>query len=268
MKKRLLIIIIYIFIFGFCTSVYAAPTTYTRTENDLRLPYDISANDVNIQDVLKTASVDEKEKIYDFANVLSEAEETKIYIQLNEYIKNTGLDAVIIITNDLKGYGMNDYTHFFYDYNNFKDMGVAFTIYAGADRTSIYMSRFGPLKSEVYGAYSDKAIEAILKRVYDDHMRSQDYVGACIDYVKLIDGFYYKAYGSYRVGEEKDVIAFPWIEVLVVSVALSFIIVVLVITKYQKPIHYTDKTIKNALNETSTIVKCESDKPYSEKKEN
>ena len=82
MKKKLLFYLILFFTFLSFVPVHAAPTTFTRTKDDLRLPYDVGANDVVIEEVLKTPSVDEKAKIYDFANVLTEAEETKIYIQI------------------------------------------------------------------------------------------------------------------------------------------------------------------------------------------
>ena len=268
MKKKLLFYLILFFTFLSFVPVHAAPTTFTRTKDDLRLPYDVGANDVVIEEVLKTPSVDEKAKIYDFANVLTEAEETKIYIQISEYIKNTGVDAVIVITNDLKGDGMDVYTNHFYNYNNFDENGIALVIYAGADRTSLYMGKYGPLKGEVFTAYSDKAMKEILKYVYENHLATQDYVGACETYIKLVDGFYVKSFGDYRVGEEKEKTSFPWIEILIVSTALSFIIVVLVYTKYQKPPRYGDITVKNALNDTSMIVKCEYDKPVTEKVQN
>ena len=156
----------------------------------------------------------------------------------------------------------------FYNYNNFDENGIALVIYAGADRTSLYMGKYGPLKGEVFTAYSDKAMKEILKYVYENHLATQDYVGACETYIKLVDGFYVKSFGDYRVGEEKEKTSFPWIEILIVSTALSFIIVVLVYTKYQKPPRYGDITVKNALNDTSMIVKCEYDKPVTEKVQN
>ncbi len=61
---------------------------------------------------------------------------------------------------------------------------------------------------------------------------------------------------------------FPWIEITIISVVLTFIVTVLVITKYQKPEKRSDLTIKKSINQTSMIVKCEYDRPLVEKAEN
>ena len=269
MRKRYLFITILVLLFAYCVPAYAAPTTYTRTKNDLRLPKDVSEKNVDIDTVLKTPSVDEKAKIYDFADLLTEAEEIKIYIQLNEYINNTGIDAAIITTNDLGGLAMKDYTYNFYDYNDFKTIGVAFVIYVGNDRTSIFMGNNGPASSEVFTAYTDKNVTQILKYVYDQHIKDKDYVGACETYIKLIDGFYVNSFGSYKVGEDdNNTMSFPWIEVAIISFVLSFILIVLVITKYQKPERRVDLTIRKAINTNSMVVKCEYDRAVVEKATN
>ena len=265
MKKRLFILILFL-IFTSYIKVLAAPVSYERSVTDLRLPKDVDLGKINIEDVLKTPSVDAKDKIYDFANILSDAEEAKIFIQLNEYINNTGLDAIIVTTNDLKGFAMKDYTYNFYDYNDFKDNGVSFVIYVGPDKKSIFMGNNGPITSEVFTAYTDNRVSEILKYVYNNHIRDGDYYGACEAYIKLIDGFYVKTFGSYKVGEEiTQAKSYPWIEIVIVAFVLTFIGAVLVVTRYQKPQVRSDQSIKKALSETTMIVKCEYDKPVAEK---
>lgn len=262
MRKLLFLL----FIFFFAVPVYAAPKTFTRTTDDLKLPSNVDTSKININDVLKTPAVDASAKIYDFADLLTDAEESKVYIELNEYIHNTGLDAFIVTTSNLNGYSMKDYTNNFYDYNNFREDGVAFVIYVGSDRTSIYMGNSGVPTSEVYTAYSDNVIIEVSKYVYDNHIAKKDYLGACEAYIKLIDGFYIKAYGDHRVGEkiivEKSI---PWISISIISIVLTFIIIGLVFTKYQKPKRMIDLTLKNSIDLSSMVVKCEYDNPVNDK---
>lgn len=267
MKKRLfLFVLLFLSFFAFQLDVYAAPVTYERTIVDLRLPSDVDTTKVNMEEVLRVPSVDSKAKVYDFADLLSDAEETKIYIQLNEYINNTGLDAAIVLTNDLCGFAMNDYTYNFYDYNDFKDDGIVFVIYVSGTDKSIFMGNNGPRTSEVFTAYTDSRVSEILKYVYQNYIEKSDYVGACENYITLVDGFYVKSFGTYRVGDDGDIVEeFPWVAVILISIAISFIIVVLVITKYQRIEKRVDQTIKKAIKSDSMIVKCEYDRPVTSK---
>ena len=266
MKKILFLLIVGISIFCFSTNVYAAPKTYTRTSSDLRLPSDVDLSNVNISDVYKTPSVDADAKVYDFADILTDAEESQIYILLCEYIKNTGIDAAIVTTKDLAGFGLNDYTYNFYDFNDFKSVGITFVIYVGSDRTSIFMGNSGPGDSEVYAAYTDSVVSNILKHIYDNHIVNKDYVGACETYIKLVDGYYIKTFGEHRVGEEiSDERSVPWLAASIISVVLTFIAVALIFTNFQKPKKLLDLTMKKSINEKSMIVKCEADNPISGK---
>jgi hypothetical protein len=161
---------------------------------------------------------------------------------------------------------MKDYTNNFYDFNDFRQDGVAFTIYVGSDRTSIYMGNSGLPTSEVYTAYTDNVIIEVSKYVYDNYVAKKDYFGACESYIKLIDGFYVKAYGEHKAGEEiVEEKSIPWITMIIISTVLTFIIMGLVITKYQKPKRLVDISMKKAIDLTSMIVKCEYDRPYMNK---
>ena len=264
MKKGILLSFIIFLIIPI--SVFATPTSYERTDGDLRLPSDVVVDEKNYLEIMGTPSVDARHKIYDFADLLTDAEETKVYMGLNEFTNNTGLDAIIITTDNLNGFQMNEYTYHFYDYNDFQDIGVAFVIYQSPEGPSIFMGNNGPRTSEVFTAYTDSRIQEILKYVYENHIRSGDYYGACEDYIKLIDGFYIKSFGTYKVGEHGEIVKeFPWLEVFVVSLAISFIIIVLMITKYKNPTKRVDQTIKNGLNTKTMVVKCEYNKPISGK---
>ncbi len=265
MKKKLLFILLFVCAFSL-KLVHAQPTVYERTPGNLLLPSDVDMTKISVDAVMRVPAVDAKAKIYDFADLLTDAEESQIYIQLNEFTNNTGLDAVIVTTADLAGFAMSDYTYNFYDYNDFKDNGIAFVIYVSEDTRSIYMGNNGPRNSEVFTAYTDSRVASILKYVYQNHIQKNDYVGACESFVKLADGFYIKSFGTYHVTDGGEVVkTFPWVSIIIVTVFVSFIIVVLVISKFQKHEKKVDATLKKAIQTSSMIVKCEYDRPYMNK---
>lgn len=267
MKKKLLFILLFVCAFSL-KLVHAQPTVYERTPGNLLLPSDVDMTKISVDAVMRVPAVDAKAKIYDFADLLTDAEESQIYIQLNEFTNNTGLDAVIVTTADLAGFAMSDYTYNFYDYNDFKDNGIAFVIYVSEDTRSIYMGNNGPRNSEVFTAYTDSRVASILKYVYQNHIQKNDYVGACESFIKLADGFYIKSFGTYHVTDGGDVVkTFPWVSIIIITVFVSFIIVVLVISKFQKHEKKVDTTLKKAIQTSSMIVKCEYDRPYMNKQQ-
>ena len=267
MKKKVLFILLFVCAFSL-KLVHAQPTVYERTPGNLLLPSDVDMTKISVDAVMRVPAVDAKAKIYDFADLLTDAEESQIYIQLNEFTNNTGLDAVIVTTADLAGFAMSDYTYNFYDYNDFKDNGIAFVIYVSEDTRSIYMGNNGPRNSEVFTAYTDSRVASILKYVYQNHIQKNDYVGACESFIKLADGFYIKSFGTYHVTDGGDVVkTFPWVSIIIITVFVSFIIVVLVISKFQKHEKKVDTTLKKAIQTSSMIVKCEYDRPYMNKQQ-
>ncbi len=267
MKKKLLFILLFVCAFSLKLA-HAQPVVYERTPGNLLLPSDVDMTKISVDAVMRVPAVDAKAKIYDFADLLTDAEESQIYIQLNEFTNNTGLDAVIVTTSDLAGFAMSDYTYNFYDYNDFKDNGIAFVIYVSEDTRSIYMGNNGPRNSEVFTAYTDSRVASILKYVYQNHIQKNDYVGACESFIKLADGFYIKSFGTYHVTDGGDVVkSFPWISIMIITVFVSFIIVVLVISKYQKREKRVDTTLKKAIQTSSMIVKCEYDRPYTNRQQ-
>ena len=264
MKKKLFLLL-FLFAFFSFKIVYASPITYSRTSDDLRLPKNVDVGAVNVDEVMKIPAVDSKAKIYDFADLLTDAEEAKIFIQLNEYINHTGFDAIIVTTNDIQGFELKDYIYKFYDYNDFLDDGVSFIIYVQDENKSIFMGNNGIYNSDIFRIYPNANVTEILKYVYTNHIDQGDFAGACDTYITLIDGLYLQKMGSYKNQEEGSITSFPWVEIIIISFVLTFIIVVLIVTKHQKRPSKADLSIKNALNTTTMIVKCEYDNPILEK---
>lgn len=169
---KLTFIFILTLIFSFTVKVFASTNTFPRTEENLGIRDSIKVTDTVKRAALSTPKVDEKEKVYDFANLLTDEEEKKLYSSINQYIEKYDMDmAVVTIDKNNKASAM-DYADDFYDYNNF---GVGST-YNGLlflidmDTREMWISTTG----EAIRVYSDARIDSILDSTYN-HIKSQKY---------------------------------------------------------------------------------------------
>jgi uncharacterized protein len=229
--------------------------------DNLRVPSDVTVTNDNYMDILNTPSVSSSEKIYDFADLYSESEELELYNSVSEYIKNTKIDVGIVTTRNLSGFSISDYAYNFYDYNDFSEEGVIFIIYVGGDEDEIFMGNSGKTNGDVFSIYSDSRINAILSYTYKD-IESGNYYTATSNYIKIIDGFYTKDRGSnYKVDSNGNIIkTIPWIEVLILSITLTFIIVFIFICKLKNNSKDSLNSILDKKLDTSTlIIKTNSD---------
>ena len=90
----------------------------TRSETSLHVREEFK-NNHNLNDILTTPCVDDVEKIYDFADLLSDTEEEKLYTIVNDFINQTGYDLAVVTTNENNKKDEVAYADDFYDYNDF-----------------------------------------------------------------------------------------------------------------------------------------------------
>lgn len=117
--KRYIILLMTIIIINFNIYTYASTTTYERTEEDLKINSSIKINEKVKQATLATPKVDASEKIYDFADLLSEAEEKSLYDKVLEFINKYNLDMAIVTIDNNNKSSSEAYADDFYDYNDF-----------------------------------------------------------------------------------------------------------------------------------------------------
>lgn len=136
-----------------------------------------------ISNTIKVYKVDKREKVYDFADLLSDQEEQELYNKSQEFIEDNDMD-IVFLTIDENPYGSSEnatkrYSEDFYDYNNFgigKTMdGIIITI----DMNNRYP----------YISTTGKA-----QLVYDDNRINNMHDGA---YSYLASGKYYNAFNIY-----------------------------------------------------------------------
>ena len=263
-----------LFIFVFLSvNCYAAPITCERDENNLRLPHKTDGLLESYPDakesVLKTPCVDPSQKIYDFVDKLSEKEEKNLKKELLKYKNKTEMDSVIVITNDISDFTLSSYAHKFYEYNEFSKDGIIFVLYFDENNKSkIYMGSNGNPGDEIFTIYRDARVNAILKYLFEHNIKDKDYYEACKNFVILTSEMYDRSTGNYEITEDgKVVVAIPWIECLILSLSISFIIFVLYITKYNVTLKRNNTMLKNSINNENMIIKCEYDKPIVDIKE-
>ena len=270
MKKFKFLIIILIAFFITNINCYAKVKTYTRTENDYLVPSDVKVMDANKKDVLNTPAVNSLDKVYDFADLLTDKQELELYNKINDFYKKTNIEIVIVVTNNMNNYGILNYSYNFYDYNDFDEDGIIFTISTVNKEPEIFMGICGDkgdVNAKAINIYTDERVNDTLAYVYQN-VSDGKYDVALNDFIKIVDGFYdvdENGGGNYKVDNKGNLIMnIPWIDILVLSVALTFIIIFIFINlikgKNKKSINTIN--IGDKLDNSTLSVKCDNDLPY------
>lgn len=166
MKKIIYAFILFLLSFNIC---YASTHTYERTEDNLRVNKKWKIDEDNIDNVLKAPSVDASEKVYDFANILTDDEEKEVKELIDEFIKDTGFDLVFVSDSFSYSYDHQneDYAADFYDYNDF---GIEDKYYSGivlfrnANSSDPYYGSYYFGEAQLY--YSEEIYNTILDNIY------------------------------------------------------------------------------------------------------
>ncbi len=170
MKK----VIIFLILFMSFSVVKAMPKTFERTENDLGVNKKWIINENNINNVYATPRVDANEKIYDFADVISEEDEKALATLAQDFVSRNKMDIVILTIDvestytEIESYAEN-YAADFYDYNDF---GLNFEKYSGliivrnVNETSRYYNIFTFGNAQLY--YPFERCENILDEIYNN----------------------------------------------------------------------------------------------------
>lgn len=197
MKKYLLFILICLLV---PSTVFASTNRYTRTYEDLRIGKGIVANDSNINIIMNTPSVDASEKIYDYAELLTDSEEEKLFKTISAFIDAYSTDfAVVTVKENPYSYIDSNYSYDpdsysmkfaddFYDYNDF-GIGYDYTgvlLLIDLSNRYIWISSTGEARR--YFNYYDDVFELL------DHSISLytagDYYEAITDTIYIMSEYY------------------------------------------------------------------------------
>lgn len=255
MKKIKLLLFTLVLFFCFCISTNASTNTFTRTKDKPLVPKSITVTDGNINSILSTPAVDSNEKVYDYANLFSIEEEEKIYKRIKAYLKKTSNDVVIVTVDDLKDISLKDYSYNFYNYNDFAKDGLILIINQKQPEPSIYMG----VSDGISNVYTSENINDILKYIYDN-IYNKKYSTAVNDYLDIVEGLY-GLDSSGKVDKNGKVVKkIPWIELIVLALALTFIVAtILYYLLKNKCKKSTVVDINKHVNDETLVVKCNKD---------
>lgn len=234
-------------------NVYASTNTIDRsTQDNLGVNKKWNITERNRSAVLKTPYVDASEKVYDFAELLTEEEEKILKERIDKFIQNTNMDMVIITTsfnyhNDSEN---EDYAADFYDYNDFgikykKYDGILFLRNANPSNQYYDMYTFG--NSQLY--FSHYAYDTILDGIYDDiHIGNylnglNQFIDYCEKYIQSgipsdLEDYYVDDNGYLKKNLAK--FSFNWILCSFISTIITIIVMTILIKK--------NKMVKKAYN--------------------
>lgn len=223
---------------SFVGVVQASTTTYSRenaSNYGVNKKWEITSN--NKKNVLNTPLVDAKEKIYDFANILTDEEETLLKDKIDTYIEKTNMDLVLLTIN--QSYEDNieneNYAKDFYDYNDF---GIDFDGYQGVImivNMYEYKRYYGV---QIFGdaqLYYTSRYDSILDSMYYD-FKNGYYANGLSTFINKLNVYYtqgipteMESYYVDDMGYLKKKYMFPWaISLLVAGIGTTIIIGILV----------------------------------------
>ena len=231
--KKIRLLLLFIFVFMIYTNVFASTDTFVRTNENLRVPSRVRVTSENQSMILDTPSVSAKEKVYDFADLLTDVQEDELYKSILDFQKKSGYDVAIVTTNDIGNKDMIHYADDFYHYNDFGNEGLIFVIKKTSSQ-SIYMCPKTYVEESDLGLiYDNSRVKEILKYIYEHNIRNGDYYAACTNYVKILSGLYDNfGSGNYRISSTGEVTKYiPWVAIVTLSFTTTFIIVIIIITK-------------------------------------
>lgn len=241
MKRKIYILSLIILIL-FSAKSYASTNTEPRTESDLKVSNDIIVTNSNKNNILNTPKVNEEEKIYDFADLFTDEEETELYNSVMKYIDKNNIDMVIVTTNENKKYSSREYADDFFDYNYFgigdTHDGILFLI--DMKYREVYISTTG----NAISIYKDSYINSMLDKIYNKSPLDNPY-GCAKEFVKTATHYYKK----YKNGGRNLALLCSF----AVSAIITFIVIKVQCSKH-KPVKVKlngeDYLNKNSINIT------------------
>lgn len=226
-------------------------------------------NGGNLDNVLNTPFVDASEKIYDFADILTDHEEQQLYYNFLMIKQKTGMDVVFL--SDKFSYYDDDenetYATDFYDYNDF---GISSEYYDGiilfrnANPADPYYAIYSFGEAQFY--YDNERIDRILDDMYAS-FSTQNYSNGLNIFCNRIIEYYEMGipskYENSYLDEDgmivfKEVYKFPWLTATIVALIGTTILIGFYV-KRNKMVRKASKA-SEYLNKNSVAILTRMDK--------
>lgn len=251
MKNKLLILILGIFVFLFNINVVNAKvTTYDRNNYpNLGVNKKIDVNAKNKRNIMNTAMVDARIKVYDFADILTEEEESLLREHIDKFMDNASMDVVILTINEAYTYDKynENIAADFYDYNDF---GIDFHEYSG-----ILLLRNAYSADPFYEIYTfgdaqlyfdSIRFDSMLDHIEND-IGNKKYYRAFDKFINDVERYYKSgfagAYKNYYIDENGRLVK-RFVPPVVLALFIAFFVTLIVINIYVKRNKLVNKPTK------------------------
>lgn len=204
-----------------------------------------------------TTSVNNK-RIFDYADLYSSNQEKNLNKKVKEFIDSSKIDPIIVTVDKLEGKTISEYAMDFYKSHKFKSNAVVFVIYINEVEPQIYMYGIGKKAAK---CYTDDRIGEILEYVYD-YVEKKEYYEATDKYMDIIQGFYdLDQRDSYYLNDEGKIVRYiPWIEIIILSLTIPFILIMLFIYQINSNNKVNkDSILDDKLDKEKLIINTEKD---------
>jgi len=256
MKKILLVILSFFFVIHLnALELGTNSNGYERNEsNNYGVNKKWKINDNNLDNIIKTPYVDVSKKVYDYADILTDDDETEIKNMIEGFIKETKLDLVFVsIDTPYSSDSENDeYAYDFYDYNDFginnENYGGIIILRNKYENDPYYMaSLFG--EAQLY--CDENCLDNILDDIYGA-FSSKDYKSGVSLFIHKFINKYNKGYDEdkYYIDENgslKEKYNVPYFVSILSSGLISFLTMLGLVNK--------NKTVTKASNANDYLVK-------------
>lgn len=248
-------ILLFITLLCISTDISASTKKFERNENNnygVNKHWNITSS--NKSNIMNTPYVDASEKVYDYADILTAEEETRVYNYINEFIEETNMDMVFVSIDMPYTYDSKNevFAADFYDYNDF---GIDFEHYSGIlllrndyeeDR---YFNIYTFGEAQLYFTY--ERLENILDNIYNDFV-SKDYLDGIYTFTTMSSSYYEKgipyAYKNKYIDENgfiKQKYTIPYFICFGASGIITLIVMLILIKK--------NKMVKKATKATEYL---------------
>jgi len=258
--KKILLIVFSLIVFVLPSKSFSSTKTYPRTEDNLQIHSSIKVTNQVKQAALATPKVDASEKVYDFANLFTDTEESSLYYLISDFTTTYSMDMVIVTISSNNKSSARDYADDFYDYNDFGVNstydGLLFLI--DMDTREMWISTTG----QAILIYNDNRIDSILDSTYS-YIKSQKYFDCAKAFITKSTSYARQGIpsnnknyeidsnGNYRKKRTDIIQKFPLFPAIIISFILSTISVIIARSKHKtikKATHAKEYLIRNSIN--------------------
>lgn len=236
MKKIIYYILFSVFLFNIlCMNTNASTNTYERTKDNLRVPSSVNSSKIDI--ILNTPSVNEKEKIYDFAKLIDDSYEANILEKIEEFINTYNMDMVVVTVDTYTKRTATEYADDFYDYNYFGKNKNRDGILLLIDmyQREVAISTTG----QAILVYDDERIDYMLDNL-EYYLKDSKYKSAIESFIE--DSSMYAKAGipssnKYaHIDENGNYVVikpFPWVIIILISLAITVVVMLILLSRHK-----------------------------------